>query len=258
MFKIFLSLRLPILSVIPNVLSMPRFYSNIYFSDCWSSVGSVTFYHIGNKCYFRKRAFSVWKGSTDQVLQSAVHTRALKAWKGLDHQIQKQWNEYAKDVPASRPPYNDSNHISGYNLFVSAYHNFFQLGDEHVPVPVKYNPFPVTDLEFVLSEIVDNSHLHVTFKLHLDGVQYSSRYRVLGKIMLSDAGRGCKTGLLRNYLSAEVGYSDDGCQLVQFQISDFKQKFPLNGLFCKFHMRYVLIDSISGYRNLQKRLSIEI
>lgn len=41
-------------------------------------------------------------------------------------------------MAAHRPPYGDGNSISGYNLFVSAYHGFAQLGDERVPVPRRF------------------------------------------------------------------------------------------------------------------------
>ena len=33
-------------------------------------------------------------------------------------------------------------HISGQNLFVSAYHGFFTLGDEHVPEPQRFDSIP--------------------------------------------------------------------------------------------------------------------
>ena len=36
---------------------MPRFYPNIQFSDCWSSVGDITYYHRNGICYFRSKAY---------------------------------------------------------------------------------------------------------------------------------------------------------------------------------------------------------
>jgi len=52
-------------------------------------------------------------------------------------------------VPSHRPPYDDNHHISGYNLFVSAYHGFAQLGREHVPAPQPYPQFPSAALELL-------------------------------------------------------------------------------------------------------------
>lgn len=37
---------------------------------------------------------------------------------------------------------------SGNNLFMSAYHGFAQLGDEHTPVPAAFEDFPVFVVEY--------------------------------------------------------------------------------------------------------------
>ena len=98
---------------------MPLYHPNIRFSDCWSSVGNITFYHRNGKCYWRTKPTPTFPGTLWQQEHQAVHFRALEAWRSLEHQVQKQWSAYARDVTAHRPPFLKENHISGYNLFVS-------------------------------------------------------------------------------------------------------------------------------------------
>lgn len=119
---------------------MPRFRSNAVLSDCWSSVGNITFYHRNGVCYFRSKAYSEFKGTVGQLEQKQVHRRAILAWQGLSHMQQLKWRKLAVGVASHRPPFGDGNHISGYNLFVSAYHGFAQLGNEHVPIPRPFTP----------------------------------------------------------------------------------------------------------------------
>lgn len=46
---------------------MPKYIPNTQFSDCWSSVGNVTFYHRNGICYFRSKAYSDFAGTADQL-----------------------------------------------------------------------------------------------------------------------------------------------------------------------------------------------
>ena len=62
---------------------MPRFVPDTLFSDCWSSVGNVTYYHRNGVCYFRSKAYSEFAGTAEQLEQKGLHQRAIKAWKGL-------------------------------------------------------------------------------------------------------------------------------------------------------------------------------
>ena len=52
-----------------NLQFMPRFYPDALFSDCWSSVGDVTFYHRNGVCYFRSKAYSEFAGTAEQLEQ---------------------------------------------------------------------------------------------------------------------------------------------------------------------------------------------
>ena len=70
-----------------------------------------------------------------------------------------------------------------------------------------------------------------------------SRYRVLGKIQIAEPGTGCQPGLMRNYLSPSV--PDNTSSEVVFTM-------PLNRMDLEtfqVHMRYLLLDNITGYRS---------
>ena len=161
---------------------MPRFYPNIQFSDCWSSVGDITYYHRNGICYFRSKAYTEFKGTSEQMVRLGLHRRAIRAWQGLDHATQMVWRSLSKNVVVHRPPFDNRNHISGYNLFVSAYHGFAQLGHEHVPEPQAFLPFPIFNLDFGGSGAVGDSDILLQTRLTLYGTEEYSRYRVLGKI----------------------------------------------------------------------------
>ena len=90
---------------------MPRFYPDIQYSDCWASVGDITCYHCNGVCFFRSKPYTEFPGTAEQLVRLGFH----------------------------RPPFYDKGHISDYNLFVSAYHGFAQLGHEHVPEPKPFS-----------------------------------------------------------------------------------------------------------------------
>lgn len=72
-----------------------------------------------------------------QMEAQSVHLRALQAWRTLTPAVQELWNSLAVVVPSHRPPFKKDHHITGHNLFVSAYHGFSQLGNEHILSPEK-------------------------------------------------------------------------------------------------------------------------
>jgi len=59
---------------------MPIYPPNIRFSDCWSSVGGITFYHRNGKCYWRSKPAPVFPGTLGQLDHQSVHLRALAAF----------------------------------------------------------------------------------------------------------------------------------------------------------------------------------
>ncbi|MCQ2067606.1 MAG: hypothetical protein MJY68_00680 [Bacteroidaceae bacterium] len=128
---------------------MPKFHPTPIIQDCWSSIGNITFYHRNGQCFYKRKPYTQYRGTAAQLDQAQVHHRAILAWQQLPHTVQLQWRELAKSVPSHRPPYDDIHHISGYNLFVSAYHGFAQMGREHIPVPQPYPLFPVSHLQLL-------------------------------------------------------------------------------------------------------------
>ena len=128
---------------------MPKFHPTPIIQDCWSSIGDITFYHRNGQCYWKRKPKPSFNHTLARLDQAQVHHRAILAWQQLQHSVQLEWRELARCVPSHRPPYDDNHHISGYNLFVSAYHGFAQLGREHVPVPQPYPLFPISHLQLL-------------------------------------------------------------------------------------------------------------
>lgn len=203
----------------------------------------MTYYHRNGVCYFRSKAYSEFTGTAEQLEQKGLHQRAIKAWRGLSSKEQKRWRRYADGVAAHRPPYGDGNSISGYNLFVSAYHGFAQLGDERVPVPRRFEGFPIFSMDFVGAEAVSLFDVELRFRLTLCGTDKFSRYRVLGKIQITEPGAGCHPGLMRNYLSQSV--PDGSCSEIVFSVP--RERMDLETF--QIHVRYLLLDTVTGYRS---------
>jgi len=226
---------------------MPRYNPNIKFSDCWSSVGDITFYHRDGICYFKSKPYSQFSGTEEQLENLELHRRAIRAWQRLDHSTQLRWRQLAGCVVAHRPPFDNKNHISGYNLFVSAYHGFAQLGCEHIPVPQPFVQFPIFSLDFGRCDKIGDNDILMRFHLTLCGTPEFSRYRVLCKVQLEEPGMGRNPGKMRNFLSVSVptGTSSE----IQILIRDYRSIWGLALDTYQLHMRYILIDSVTGYRS---------
>ena len=136
---------------------MPKYIPNALFTDCYASVGNITFFHRDGECYFRSKANPIVPGTSGQQVQLSIHQRGLKEWRNLNHDEQLEWNALAKSVRSKRPPFNTSTHISGYNLFMSAYHGLACIGDERIPTPQPLPTFPVIHLELSSTAIINTS-----------------------------------------------------------------------------------------------------
>lgn len=228
---------------------MPKYIPNTQFSDCWSSVGNVTFYHRNGICYFRSKAYSDFAGTAEQMERAELHKRAIKAWQGLPHGTQMIWRKMARGVVSHRPPFGQKNSISGYNLFVSAYHGFAQLGNEHIPEPVMFEPFPIFSMDYLDCSTADGGQLRLRFRLTLCGAGEPGRYRVLGKFQIGEPGCGRNPGLMRNYLSESVPSAE--CSVVEFLAPDSVPALEIKQL----HLKYLLLDCKTGYRSQYHSLS---
>ena len=216
---------------------MPKFHPNTIIQDCWSSIGNITFYHQNGHCYYKRKARPVFPGTPAQLDQAQVHHRAILAWQRQPHSVQLQWNHYAKSVPSHRPPFDNNHHISGYNLFVSAYHGFAQLGNEHIPVPQPFPEFPSAALE-VLEIIPDTETATIRCRLTLADTVHPERWHLSARIQLTAPGVGCDPGKMRS------------CMAIKTNDNEIVFRVPNPGIEnCLAHIRYRLIDEVTGCRN---------
>ena len=216
---------------------MPKFTPTALIQDCWSSIGDITFYHRNGQCYWKRKPRTPFVGSPAQLDQAQVHHRAILAWQRQPHSIQLQWNECARTAPSHRPPYNEPHHISGFNLFVSAYHGFAQLGREHIPVPQPYPEFPISSLQ-LLATTCSNGVATIRCRLTLDTTDNQERWHISARIQLTATGVGCDPSKMRTYMGIRNQHNEIVFNVPSPNIEDYK-----------VHLRYRLIDSVTGYRN---------
>ena len=225
---------------------MPKYHPNTRFTDCWASVGNITFYHRDGQCYYRTKANPVFPGTSHQLVQVSIHKRALQAWRNISHEEQLEWNALATQVKSKRPPYDHKTSISGYNLFVSAYHGYASIGDEKIPEPKPIPDFPTLSLKLISSTVVGNT-LQVKFKI--ENLHASlHNFTIASRIQLVNLGAGTNPGKMRNH-QAEL--TDN---IATFTIPLPNQDHNSYTL----HMRYFLIDRTTGYRSMQTRQSEDI
>ena len=223
---------------------MPRFRPSLLISDAYGSVGDVTFYHRGGKCYYRKRSAGNYPGTSAQLSHLDVHRRALAAWRTLDQATQTLWHEYGKEAVPHKPPFDNKAHISGQNLFVSAYHGFATLGNEHIPMLQRFVKFPPFAAQMEDAVKVDGS-LVIRLKVTIHNAVNTGRYRMLCKIHLTEPGKGRNSGLLRNFLAD----SDCGSEEITVTIPGFAGIWGLDLDEFQVHARFVLLDKVTGYRS---------
>lgn len=225
---------------------MPKYHPNTRFTDCWASVGNITFYHRDGQCYYRTKANPVFPGTSHQLVQVSIHKRALQAWRNISHEEQLEWNALATQVKSKRPPYDHKTSISGYNLFVSAYHGYASIGDEKIPEPKPMPDFPTLSLKLISSTVVGKT-LQVKFKI--ENLHASlHNFTIASRIQLVNLGAGTNPGKMRNHL-AELK-DDIATFTIPLPQSDHKSY--------TLHMRYFLIDCTTGYRSMQTRQSEDI
>lgn len=232
---------------------MDKVMTSIVVDDMYGSAGSVTAYHRGGKLMFRKKVKRSFVGTPAQLAHLDVHRRAMAAWRGLPHCVQMIWNEHAKDVEPHRPPFDHSSWISGQNLFVSAYHGFSTLGNEHCPEPMRFETFPSFAVSNVSAmEKGDNLILTMT----VSGLEHAepSRYRLYGRLQMVEAGRGCRrASMWRSVQASESGRLPE----VNLIVTDWQSIWPGLAGKPRFGLRgdFVLLDSFTGYRSQKVKVS---
>ena len=223
---------------------MPAYNPSILISDCYGSAGSVTFYHRDGKCRWRSKSTLSFAATPRQCTALSVHKRALAAWRTIPDTEKERWHDIARNVQPHRPPFGSGGHISGHNLFVSAYHGFVTLRDEHIPQPVEYRPLPVFAAEFVSASVANSSDLRILLRLSMPLEKEPERYVLLCKVQLTEAGKGCNPGKMRNILA--------------LAIPDYRIFSGICADRYSLHIRYMLIDRLTGYRSQCQKLSAVI
>ena len=232
---------------------MPKFHPTPIIQDCWSSIGNITFYHRNGQCYWKRKARPVFRGTPAQLDQQHVHLRAISAWQHLDHSVQLQWNHYAKSVPSHRPPYDEDHHISGFNLFVSAYHGFAQLGNEHVPIPQPFPEFPSAALE--VREVIPGAETAtIRCRLTLSDTVHSERWHLSARIQLTAPGVGYDPGKMRSCMASPAGPIEIGQNTSSREVNFIAVTTISDSI--QAHIKYRFIDEITGYRNIWYKLPL--
>ena len=242
---------------------MPAYNPNLLISDCYGSAGSITFYHRDGKCRWRSKSTLSFAATPAQSAALDVHRRALAAWRTIPDTEKGKWHDIARNVPPHRPPFGCGGHISGHNLFVSAYRGFHTLGNEHIPRPIEFRPFPVFVAGFMGAEAVSTSDLRIVLKLSMSEANNPTRYALLCKVQLTEAGKGCNPGMMRNFLAEEVAEGDmatGSCpsRAVALTIPVRTAFTGVSADTCYLHLRYMLIDRETGYRSQYQKLSAVI
>ena len=233
----------------PNLKTMPKYIPNSRFSDCYASVGNITFFHRDGECYFRTKANPTFPGTAGQQVQLSIHQRGLREWRNLSHDEQLEWNALARTVRSKRPPFNTSSHISGYNLFMSAYHGLACIGDERIPEPQPIPDFPVIHLKHSSSIVINESDLQISFRI--TSAPIPETMRIIGKLQLTAPGYSAHRGKFRNHIGAVTSTGH-----VTFTVPDFKTICGVELQEYQVHMRYFLIDADSGHRSRESNLSV--
>ena len=235
---------------------MPKYLPNTRFSDCWGSAGDVTFYHRDGVCFWRKRACPEFPGTVLQMEQQSVHARALEAWRNICEDDRQKWIEYAADVVTHKPPFDGLSRMSGHNLFVSAYHGFAQLGAERIPVPVPFEDFPVFDISLASAEVLDGGLMRISFRVRLGDFGAFSRYRLAVRLQLTSVGGGKRPGMMRSFTALQNCQDQESDAVIL--IPDYRDVWDLDLKEYTVHVRYFLIDTLTGYRVRYKSKSFQI
>ena len=232
------------------------FHPSVLASDVFGSAGDVTAVHRDGKVYLRKRKVGAGVLSSAQLEHLEVHRRALAAWRGLDHETQLVWNEYAREVEPHRPPFDHSSWISGQNLFVSAYHGFHTLGSEHVPSPAPFEPFPSFVVEAMSAASLGDGLLLLVSVMGLEYVS-ASRYWLYGRVQLTEIGKGVSSRVARKSVLSSSSCVSSQVELI---LPDWRLVWPelVEEDVFQVHGSFVLLDAVTGYRSQRRRWSFKV
>ena len=170
----------------------------------------------------------------------------MAAWASLDRNTQLKWIEYETTAEPHRPPFDHKAHISGNNLFVSAYHGFALMGNEHTPEPQPFQmpPFVVT----FDRAVVENDVLKLTVDAHVSPDGNPGRYRLYSRLRLTSPGKGYGVRGVKGYLAA----GDCSGQLT-ITIPRYTEIWNLTEERFQIQAMSILLDSETGFRSQYQR-----
>lgn len=229
---------------------MPLYRPSILLSDAYGSVGNVTFYHRNGRCYTRRRVKASYPGTPAQLEHLAIHRRAMAAWASLNRDTQLKWIEYETTAEPHRPPFDHKAHISGNNLFVSAYHGFALMGNEHTPEP---QPFQIPPFFVTFDRaVVENGVLQLAVNAHVSLDDNPGRYRLYSRLRLTYPGKGYGVRGMKGYLA--VG---DSSGRMTITIPGYTEIWNLTKERFQIQAMSILLDSETGFRSqYQKTIAI--
>ena len=226
---------------------MALFSPSILLSDAYGSAGDLTFYHRNGRCYIRRRMKAAYPGTPAQLEHLAIHRRALAAWASLDSNMQKLWNSYEATAEPHRPPFDHKAHISGNNLFVSAYHGFALMGNEHIPEPQPFQAPPPFSVSFDRAVIEDGA-LRLTVDAHVFPDACAGRYRLYTRLRLTNPDKGYGVKGMKGFLA-----EGDCSGKMNIIISNYSEIWDLSGERFQIQAMSILLDSETGFRGQYQR-----
>jgi len=145
-------------------------------------------------------------------------------------------------------------HITGHNLFVSAYHGFAQIGNEHIPELQPWADFPEFFPELLSCENIDG-RLLLKFKVNIKDTRAKS-YRLHLRIQLTNQGTDHNPGKMRTFIADRDCTVDEDTAAIS--IPDYRSlwQLPTTGPI-DAHCRFTLIDTATGYRGQYQKRKLE-
>ena len=173
----------------------------------------------------------------------------MAAWASLDRDTQLKWIEYETTAEPHRPPFDHKAHISGNNLFISAYHGFALMGDEHTPEPNPFGKFPPFAMVFQSAIVVDNN-LKILARTSIGEQEHPERYCIYVRLSLSAPGTGYSVRGMRGFLA-----EGNGSGFVTITVSSYQNFWDVELPEYQIHSQSILLDRETGFRSQYQRYS---
>lgn len=170
----------------------------------------------------------------------------------LDRDTQLRWNSYESTAEPHRPPFDHKAHISGNNLFVSAYHGFALMGDEHTPEPQPFQMPPPFLVSFEAASVEDGALL-LTVDAHVSPDAHPERFRLYARLRLTYPGKGYGVRGMRGFLAAGDCFGQ-----MTISIPAYTGIWNLSSGRFQIQAMSILLDSETGFRSQYQRTMVVI